>query len=157
MSSNITQSVISTNYNCINNPDYTGLINLRKNPYTYDLIGRTNGDNIKFNLGLSSTYNDFKMRRKAEILQYKSSINSNSPGYVKTDSEIYGHLMKGNNPNGYSKYRLKQILLNNNEDVNCNRVVGRPPSNSGIWFNDTSPESSDGLYLDKKVLFYPRL
>ncbi len=156
MTSQITQSVISTNYNCTSNPAYVGLINLRKNPRTYDLIGRTSGDNIKFNLGLSSSYNDYKMRRKAEILQYKSSINSNSPGYVRTDSESFNTLVKGSNPNRYSKYRIKQILLNN-EEINCNNIVGLPPSNSGIWFNDTSPESSDGLYLDKQVLYYPRL
>jgi hypothetical protein len=150
-----TQSVIANNYNCNQNPAFIGLINLRKNPNTFDLIGRTTGDNIKFNQGLSSSYEDFKMRRKAEILQYKSTINSNSPGYLKTETDIYNEIIKGTSPNVYSKYRLKQILLTNNEDINCQRVVGRPPSNSGIWFNDKSIDG--GLYLDKNVKFYLRL
>jgi hypothetical protein len=152
-----TQSVIATNYNCNQNPKFIGLINLRKNPKTFNLIGRTNGDNIKFNQGLLSSYNDYKMRRKAEILQYKNNINSNSPGYTKTDNEIYTEIIKGNSANGYSKNRLQQILLNNNEDINCNRVISKPPSNSGIWFNDSSPEIVDGLYLDKNIKFYLRL
>jgi hypothetical protein len=156
MTSQITQSVIATNYNCNTNPDYAGLIKLRTNPNTYDLIGRTSGENIKFNLGLSSSYNDFKMRRKAEILQYKGSVNSNCAGYAITESQNYKNIIKGNGPNGYSKYRLKQILLNS-EEVNCNVVVGKPPSYSGIWFNDTNPESSEGLYLDKNVLFHLKL
>jgi hypothetical protein len=151
-----TQSVIALNPNCKNNSDYSGLIKLRTNPYTYDLIGRTSGDNIKFNLGLLSSYKDLKMRRKAEILQYKSTINSNSPGYTRTTSQNYNTIIKGTNPNGYSNYRLKKIL-DTTEKINCNVVTGRPSSNSGIWFNDTSPESSGGLYLNKSVLFHLRL
>ncbi len=154
----VTQSVIVTNYNCNQNPKFIGLMNLRKNPYTYDLIGRTNGQNIKFGLGIFSNYSDYKMRRKAEILQYKTNINSNSPGYSKTVTQEYKDIINGTSSNGYSKYRLQQILLKNNENIiNCDRVIGNPPTNSGIWFNDTSIESRDGLFLDKNVPFYLNL
>lgn len=153
----ITKSVIATNYNCNQNPKFNALTNLRRNPNTFNLIGRLNGDNIKFNTGLASSYNDFKMRRKAEILQYKNTINTNSPGYVRTNSDIYKDVVKGSGSNTYSKYKLKMLIETNNEDVNCNRIIGKPPSNSGIWFNDKSEDSKEGLYLDKNVRFYLRL
>lgn len=152
--SQITQSVIATNPNCHQNPKFDGLISLRRNPNTFDLIGRLNGNNIKFDTGLSSSYNDLKMRRKAEILQYKNTINTNSPGYERTSSQIYKDVINGVGPNSYSKYKLLTLNESNNESINCNTVVGNPPSNSGIHFNDTSEESKDGLYLDKNVRFY---
>jgi hypothetical protein len=152
----VTQSVIATNFNCNKDPKFNELKKLRSNPTLIDIIGRTNGDNIKFDTGLGGSYTELKMRRKAEILQYKNNINTNSPGYNKTNSELYKDVIKGVSPNGYSKYRLK-YLNDINSDLNCNRIIGNPPSNSGIWFNDKSEESKDGLYFDKNVRFFLRL
>jgi hypothetical protein len=155
--STITQSVISTNFNCNQDPKFNSLKLLRSNPKLIDLIGRTNGDNIKFDQGLGGSYFDLKMRRKAEILQYKNNINTNSSGYDKKDSQIFNDAIKGISPNGYSKYRLKHLNEINNDDLNCGRVIGNSPSSSGIWFNDKSEEIKDGLYFDKNIRFFLRL
>jgi hypothetical protein len=157
MTSQTTQSVIKTNYSCNQDPKFNGLMKLRSNPNTFDVIGRTNGDNIPFNKGLASSYDDFRMRRKAEILQYKNNLNTNSSGYEKTNKMKYTDIIRGIGSNSYSKNRLITINQMNDEYINCNKVIGNPPSNSGIWFNDKTPEISGGLYLDKNVNFYLRL
>lgn len=163
--SGITQSVISRNINCILNPAYNGLLNLRtvgsnpNNPIppVTTIVGRTQGNAIPFNIGIGSTYESFKMRRKAETLKYRNSTNN--PGYTLTNKELYSNVVKYGGAYKFSKARLTQLLKENNGNLPCdigvnngNPIVVTPPTNSGI--NDPTFE---GYFLNPYLTYYPSL
>jgi hypothetical protein len=161
MTTQITQSVIATNLNCTADEAYSGLIKLRTTgnstairiPIT-TLEGRTTGQNIKFTTGV--TYEDYKMRRKAEVLKYRHG--NNAPGIVLTNKNTYINVVKTGGSNNYSSTRLKQIIAENNGTIpekclNQNKVlVVSTPSQSGV------PDyKTPGYYLDPYVNYYPSL
>lgn len=119
----------------------------RKIPIT-DLTGRSNGygKDLKFNTKLNDSYDDLRMRRKAEYLKYRGLTN---PGYnLNNFSDVV------NNParNIFSNAKLRQIALVN-KTVNCNLPVTLTlPTNSGVVDN-----KFEGYYLSKNVTFFQYL
>jgi hypothetical protein len=161
----ITPSVIATNEKCVSNPAFQPLIQLRtigsnqNNPIppVTTLLGRTQGNQIRFNFGLGSDYESLKMRRKAETLKFRNS--KNNPGVTLTTKELYNHMVKFGGAYHFSKTRLNQLLKANNGALPCdiginngNPIVVTPPSNSGI--HDSSFE---GYYLNPYIPYYPSL
>ena len=161
----VTPSVISTNKECVENPAFQPLIQLRtvgsnpNNPIppVTTLLGRLEGNQIKFNLGLGSDYESLKMRRKAETLQFRNSATQ--PGYTLTTKALYAHMVKFGGAYNFSRARIKQLLEKNNGTLPCdiginngNPIVITPPSNSGV--NDTTFE---GYYLNPYIPYYPSL
>jgi hypothetical protein len=136
----------------INYP-YLGLIQLRTvgaNKYNpiipiTTLNGRTNGygGNLKFdeNTLLFSTYEDLKMRRKAEYLKYRGVNN------VGFKSNEFSSMVSNQARKIYSSAKLKQIA-SSNATITCNSAVLTPPSNSGI----RDPNFA-GYYLSPFVQF----
>ena len=120
------------------------ILRTRNIPIT-NLTGRSNGygKDLKFNTKLNDSYDDLRMRRKAEYLKYRGLTN---PGYnLNNFSDIV------NNPsrNIFSNAKLRQIALVS-KTVNCNLPVTlTAPTNSGVVDN-----KFDGYYLSKNVDFY---
>ena len=161
----ITQSVVASNLSCLQDPAFTALINLRtvgsnpNNPIppVTDLIGRTSGNNIQFNIGLGTSYDSLQMRRKAETLQFRK--NANDPGIVLSKKNNYKEVIKTGGVYQFSQAQLTRLLAENNDSVPCSigfnngQPVGvTPPSKSGII--DTTFE---GYYLNPYVTYYPSL
>ncbi len=159
MTTRITQSV--TIGDCSNNEAYSGLIQLRTTgnsiavriPIT-TLEGRTTGQNVKFDTG--TTYEDYKMRRKAEVLKYRHG--NNAPGIVLTNKNTYRNVIKTGGSNSYSSTRLKQIIAENNGSIpekcliQSNVLVVSTPSQSGV-----RDYKIPGYYLNPNVNYYPSL
>ena len=161
----ITQSVVAMNPLCVSNPAFQKLIQLRtvgsnpNNPITpiTTLIGRTQGNQIPFNIGLGSDYESLKMRRKAETLKFRNSPNN--PGITLTTKKLFANIVKNGGAYHFSKARMKQLLNENNGTLPC--VIGvnngapiviTPPTNSGV--HDSNFE---GYYLNPYVAYYPSL
>ena len=145
MTTQITQSVISTNENCIAN--YPGLVFLRTpnnlNKIT-SLAGRTNGTNVKF-YDTGPSYEDYKMRRKAEVLKFRNGVNA--PGVDTSGRNSFKDVVKrGSN---FSQAKLKQLL---GENCTNTTLIISSPSKSGVYINN-----SPGYYLDTNVIYYPSL
>jgi hypothetical protein len=162
---NITQSVIGTNPKCVENPAFRGLIQLRtygsnpNNPITpiTTLVGRLQGNQIPFNVGLGSDYESLKMRRKAETLKFRNS--KNNPGVELSTKQLFTNIVKNGGAYHFSRTRLLQLLKANNGNLPCdigvnngNPITVTPPSNSGI--NDSTFE---GYYLNPYVPYFASL
>lgn len=161
----ISPSVIATNPKCILNPAFQSLIQLRTvgsnqtNPNIpiTTLVGRTQGIQIVFNVGLGSDYESLKMRRKAETLKFRNSPNN--PGMILTNKDLFANIVKYGGAYHFSKARLKQLLKDNNGKLPCDIGINNgypfvitPPTNSGI--HDSTFE---GYYLNPYVNYYPSL
>lgn len=109
------------------------------------LEGRTTGNNIVFTP--TATYQDYKMRRKAEVLKYR--LGNNAPGVIRTNKEIYKGLLTTNR-NNYSSTKLKQLILEN-QSCNSTNVISKPYQ-SGV--NDPY---FPGYYLDPNIGYFPSL
>jgi hypothetical protein len=107
------------------------------------LTGRSNGYRVP--LGTFS-FADYKMRRKAESLQYKKNQNSLSTKqqFAKIASTTSGSYY-------YSSQDLTQKIT---AGLNCPNldVIPRPPTNSGIRDN-----KYPGYYYDVSVPYLPQL
>ena len=147
MTTQITQSVISANSNCAEN--YSGLVFLRTrtnaNVIT-SLEGRTTGTNVKFLVnGTGPSYEDYKMRRKAEVLKFRNGVNA--PGVDTSGRNSFKDVVKrGSN---FSQAKLKQLL---GENCTNTTLIISSPSKSGVYINN-----SPGYYLDTNVIYYPSL
>jgi|LauGreSuBDMM15SN_2_FD.fasta_scaffold86513_2 hypothetical protein len=141
---------IVTTYNLsaaeiVNDPT-ANLLSLRTNDVISQvstLIGRSNGYRVP--LGTFS-FADFKMRRKAETLQYKKNQNSLSTKqqFAKISKTTSGSYY-------YSSQDLTQKIA---AGLNCPNldVIPRPPTNSGIRDN-----KYPGYYYDINVPYLPQL
>lgn len=169
----LNNSVIGKNPNCSdfkenNNKDqlvypYLGLINLRKLrqrvkkddiPNNFTIIGRLSGQNIKFNTTIGPNYEDYKMRRKAEVLKYRNGTNA--PGISLSNRQSYNNIVK--NGGSYSSSRLKQVIAENNgfipEKCLATKRIWKisTPSQSGV------PDyKTPGYYLDPYITYYKSL
>ena len=157
----ITQSVVTKNPDCLNNPAFTGLINLRtvgsnpSNPITpiTTLVGRTQGSQVRINPGEGMSYEVLKMRRKAEILKYKN-LESN-PGVTFTKKQALSNVVKVGGSSRYSQAKIKKLLEEQNCKVGLNQGIPlekTPPSNSGII-----DPTFEGYYLNTYIPYYPSL
>ena len=165
MTTGITQSVIATNLNCTSDDSYAGLISLRTTgnstairiPIT-TLVGRLTGSNIVFYSSSTDgpTYDDYKMRRKAEVLKYRHG--NNAPGVDLSTKKSFRNLVKNGNTNSYSSTKLKQIIEENNGNIpekclNIDKIwVVSTPSQSGIHDYKIS-----GYYLDPYIPYHQSL
>lgn len=157
----ITQSVVTRNPNCLMNPAFSGLIALRtygsnpSNPVIpiTTLVGRTQGAQVKIVPGIGLSYDELKMRRKAELLKHKSS--EASYGGVFTKKQSLSNLVNQGGSYHYSKARLNKLLQETNCKIGIDNgapVVKTPATNSGI----VDPEF-EGYYLNPYVPYYPSL
>lgn len=169
----LNNSVIGNNLNCTNYTEldntgvlvtpYLGLINLRKMKQkatkdntvsSFTTVGRLTGANVKFNIDNGPSYEDYKMRRKAEVLKYRNGINA--PGIILSNKNNFNSIIK--NKGNYSSAQLKQIMLLNNGNIpdNCIETdkiwVVSTPSQSGVHDYKTR-----GYYLDPYITYYPSL
>ena len=97
--------------------------------------GRLNGRQINF---IKYTYNDLKMRRKAEVLKYL-------PSNEITTKSNYSYITKNNY---YSQSKLKQLI--NQRSADCPEKASSS-SSSGVIGSNTI------YYLDPNVPFYPSI
>jgi hypothetical protein len=152
---------LQQNSNVTNTP-YEGLMSLRVNGMNNDRIpitsieGRRPGVKVPFNVGLSSDYEDFKMRRKAETLKFRNGLSAT--GYNRTASERFSDYVKPAKGAGISRAHLQRILAENNGTIpdNCipnNAIILSSPSKSGVRGDNKTP----GYYLDPNVTYYPIL
>ena len=163
----VTPSVTTRNPKCQLN--YSNLINLRNGttidtPHilTTTIVGRNTGNNIKFlspSEGINATYDDFKMRRKAETLKYRHGISATA--YTRTASDNFSNVVKTGGSSQYSSTRLSQ-LIRDNQGVfpdTCkpgykNVLVKSSPSSSGIRGSNSN---SGYLFLNPYVAYYPTI
>jgi len=154
----ITQSVVTKNPNCIQNPAFSGLIALRtvgsnqSNPIipVTTLVGRTQGSQVLIDPGIGISYSELKMRRKAEILQYRNM--ENTPGVTLTKKQSLSNIVNRGGSYQYSKAKLNKLSqeqqcrigLNNGKNLEKNS-----PSHSGII-----DPSFEGYYLNSYVPYY---
>jgi hypothetical protein len=110
------------------------LVNTPGVPIT-SIDGRLNGNQITF---MNYTYNDLKMRRKAEVLKYL-------PSNEITTKSKYSYTTKNNY---YSQAKLQQFINRQTEDCpgktstsSCSGVVG----------------SNNIYYLDPKIPYFPSI
>ena len=86
------------------------------------LDGRLRGTDISFN---TYSYDEYKMRRKAGVLQYKRIENK-----LPTKNELYSNVVQ--NGRGYSQAQLKRIVaLRATTEEDC-PIIKYPASNSGV-------------------------
>lgn len=111
-----------------------------------DLVGRTTGAGVVFDTKLNNSYDDLKMRRKAEYLKYRGVTNA---GYnLNNFSDVVNNKAR----NRFSSAKLRQIALVS-KTVNCNGIVTYTlPTNAGVIDNNFK-----GYYLSKDVEFYNSL
>jgi hypothetical protein len=105
------------------------------------LEGRLTGKDISFN---TYSYEEYKMRRKAGVLQYKY-VETKLP----TKKELYANVVK--NGRGYSQARLKQLVaLRATTEEDC-PVKNYPSTNSGVNGGTTQ------LYYDPSIPYLPSI
>ena len=111
-----------------------------------DLTGRTSGTGIKFDTRLNNSYDDLKMRRKAEYLKYRGVTN---PGYNLNN---FSNIVNNPGRKRFSSATLRQIALNN-QITNCNGIITYTlPTNAGVVDNNFK-----GYYLSNDVEFFNSL
>lgn len=157
----ITQSVVTRNIKCLMNPAFSGLIALRTygssptNPVIpiTTLLGRSQGSQVKILPGLGISYEELKMRRKAEVLKYKSSETSHIGSFTKKQN--FSNLANNGGSYYYSKARINKLIKESNCKIGVNNgspIVKTPPTNSGII-----DPTFEGYYLNPYVPYYPSL
>ena len=120
--------------------------NLNVDPSTFTIVGRSSGNNINFN---DYSYEERKMRRKAEVLQYTSRknliLNNNNSNITQTSSQNI--FSTNNNINNYTRINNTLILTNSNGEIcNSNRIIRKSARNSGVPSNDL-------LFLNSSIPF----
>ena len=116
----------------------SGLIRTPGVPIT-TLDGRTTGTDISFN---TTSYEEYKMRRKAEVLQYKTIITQSQNKKMSFSSAV-------NNGGPYSQAQLKKIA--NIQAINC-PIIKNPATNSGV-----NAEYKMKYYYNTNITYYPSL
>ena len=116
----------------------SGLIRTPGVPIT-TLNGRLTGTDISFN---TTSYDEYKMRRKAEVLQYKTIITQSQNKRMSFSNAV-------NNGGSYSQAQLKKIA--NTQEINC-PIVESPATNSGV-----NAEYKMKYYYNTNITYYPSL
>tara|TARA_X000000950_G_C13896882_1_gene653200 strand:- start:109 stop:585 length:477 start_codon:yes stop_codon:yes gene_type:complete len=138
----------------------TALNTLRTTKYALNVdtslfttTGRSSGNNIIFksnNNPNAPTYEEYKMRRKAEVLKYKNSNNENN-----NNKFSYANIARGNgtvkikqnstqnfiltdaNINNLTRRNNSLILTSSSREIcNFNRKIFKSARNSGVPSND---------------------
>ena len=119
---------------------------LNVDPSTFTIVGRSSGNNINFN---EYSYEERKMRRKAEVLKYTSRknliLNNNNSNITQASSQNI--FSTNNNINNYTRINNTLILTNSNGEIcDSNRIIRKSARNSGVPSNDL-------LFLDSSIPF----
>ena len=126
------QSSLSKNPACLSDIHYNKLIQLRtlgsnpSNPIppVTTLEGRLTGQNLTFTD--AQMYEDYKMRRKVEVLEYNNTTHRH--GFVKTKKQLFSHMSKVRGASQLSQYSIKNLT-----SFDCPEVsVLLPPTYSGV-------------------------
>ena len=144
------QSSLSKNLACTSTIDYNKLIQLRtignnpSNPIppVTTLAGRVTGQNIIFT-GVNM-YDDYKMRRKVEILQNRKNINTHTSGVDLSKKQLFSRMSKVKGSSELSQYSIKNLFSKDCPAINP--LV--PPTYSGV-----RDISFSGYRLDKTIPF----
>ena len=145
--SRLNNSVLSSNQKCLDDLAYNTLIQLRTigsnvtNPNIpiTSLAGRLTGQNIKFTD--RQMYEDYKMRRKVEVLQYNGT---NQHGQVNTKKQTFSYMNNVRGSSKTSQARLQSLANSSCEDT----PILLPPTKSGI-----RDLSFPGYKLNKSIPF----
>jgi hypothetical protein len=116
----------------------SGIIRTPGVPIT-TLDGRLRGKDISFN---TTSYEEYKMRRKAEVLQYKTIET-----IYQTKKTEYANIV--NNGKSYSQAQLKKLA--NTQQQNC-PIVSYPATNSGV-----NAEYKMKYYYNTNIRYLPSL
>jgi len=116
----------------------SGIIRTPGVPIT-TLDGRLRGNNISFNI---TSYDEYKMRRKAEVLQYNTIETT-----YQTKKTEYANIV--NNGKSYSQAQIKKIA--NTQQQNC-PIVEYPATNSGV-----NAEYKMKYYYNTNIKYLPSL
>ena len=119
----------------------------------FTTAGRSTGNNIIFksnNNPNAPTYEEYKMRRKAEVLKYKNNINENNNnkfnyaniargnGNVKIkQNSTQNFILTDANTNNLTRRNNSLILTSSSGEIcNFNRKIFKSARNSGVPSND---------------------
>jgi hypothetical protein len=116
----------------------SGIIRTPGVPIT-TLDGRLRGNDISFN---TTSYEEYKMRRKAETLQYKRLETT-----YQTKKTQFANIV--NNGKSYSQAQLKKIA--NTQQQNC-PIIEYPATNSGV-----NAEYKMKYYYNTNIKYLPSL
>ena len=120
---------------------------LNVDPSTFSIVGRSSGNNINFN---NYSYEERKMRRKAEVLKYTSRknlilSNNNNPNITQSSSQNI--FSTNNNINNYIRINNTLILTTSNGEIcDSNKIIRKSARNSGVPSNDL-------LFLNSSIPF----
>ena len=114
------------------NPRCSRLIITTSGDKITTLEGRTNGSNINF---LNFTYNDLKMKRKAQVLLY--------PTHIVSQSHSYSAIV---NKNGYYS-RAKLLAFINTKSQKCPNAISSSSCSGVVGSNSV-------YYNDPRVPYY---
>ena len=138
---------------------------------TPNIVGRASGNNVQFNSSENPslpTYSEYKMRRKANVLQYKNATTSGL-----TKKQYFSKLVRGQinprksnqavqnetytdpNPNNFTLVNNTLVVSSSTDDnSNClnTSIDYTPTSNS-----DVPSSYGEFLYLDPSIQFYTQL
>ena len=120
---------------------------LNVDPSTFTIVGRSSGNNINFN---EYSYEERKMRRKAEVLKYTSRknliLNNNNNNNI-TQNSRQSIFSTNNNINNYTRVNNTLILTNSNGEIcDSSRIIRKSARNSGVPSNEL-------LFLDSSIPF----
>lgn len=147
----------------------TALNNLRTFNYAFLInsttIGRSSGNNIKFyseDKPNNPTYEDYKLRRKTEILQYNTDNNH-------TNKKKISSIMKGNNYNRLSNkssqnYFYTNSNINNYPKINNTLILTNNNNNTCSSLNtllkstrNSNVPSYDFLYYNTDIPYHKNI
>ena len=116
---------------------------LNIDPSTFTIVGRSSGNNINFN---DYSYEERKMRRKAEVLKhtYRKNLILNNNITQNSSQNIFS---TNNNINNYTRVNNTLILTKSNGEIcDNNRIIRKSARNSGVPSNEL-------LFLDSDIPF----
>ena len=112
--------------------------------------GRDNGKNVSFS---ETTYEEYKMRRKAEYLTHEPKLKKNAQvnKNFTTKKQTYSTLAKSSHTK-YGKISRSMLKrLKNKTSCTTSVIVSNPGTNSGVY------NSRNLLFLDTNVDFHSNI
>lgn len=132
---------------------------------TPDIVGRSTGQNISFD---DTSYSEYKMRRKAEVLKYKKK---DTGGFTK--KQYFAQLAKGTINRRNSNFAIQNPTYTDPNPLNYTEsggsliipstsTTGETCINTSIKYvpasrSDIPSSTNEYLYLDPDVQFYIQL
>ena len=142
----------------------TSLNNVRTFNYLFPInstiSGRDTGNNIQFysiNNPSNPTYDEYKLRRKSEVLQY-NNIRSNNLSNSISKKQNYSNIMKGNNQHKLKQNSSQSYTFTNSNISNYNRknntLILTNRNNKCSSLNTLIKSSRNSTVPSSDVLYY---